>query len=342
VHADQPLDHIALDLACPGYTTPSGHTYLLVVVDVATRFTWLRPLRDKTAASVARALWPIFMDFGLPRIIQSDNGREFSNSLLAEFLLHTGTEHRFSTPYHPRGNGLAERFVQSALGQIRTFSNGDGRWDEHVLRSQYALNSKTLASRHTSTPFAVMFGRRATDPGDYSATPPSSSPPLDGERRVRFAQEVLFPAMSTKSRQSETQSAASFNASHRTTELIPGAQVMVATGRATKLAPAYSGPFTIMRRSRGGTYTLADAQGQLASRDYAPSQLKLIAPAPRSTMLAIINHRSSPSAQYLVRFSDYPSKPDEWLAVPDVPNAMIQAYTARRLPPSPPSSSEGG
>ena len=44
----------------------------------------------------------LFMQFGLPRVITSDQGSEFNNSLDTELMEMLGIEHRLTTPYHPQ------------------------------------------------------------------------------------------------------------------------------------------------------------------------------------------------------------------------------------------------
>lgn len=44
----------------------------------------------------------LFMRFGLPRVITSDQGSEFNNSLDTELMEMLGIEHRLTTPYHPQ------------------------------------------------------------------------------------------------------------------------------------------------------------------------------------------------------------------------------------------------
>lgn len=46
--------------------------------DHLSKYHFLRPLRSKTAVEVANHLFQIFIDFGAPQILQSDNGREFT------------------------------------------------------------------------------------------------------------------------------------------------------------------------------------------------------------------------------------------------------------------------
>ena len=51
--------------------------WLLVYQDHFTKLVQLRPIRAKSAIEVATALFDIFSIFGVPAILQSDNGREF-------------------------------------------------------------------------------------------------------------------------------------------------------------------------------------------------------------------------------------------------------------------------
>lgn len=42
------------------------------------------------------------MKFGIPRVITSDQGREFNNDLNRRMMELMGIEHRLATPYHPQ------------------------------------------------------------------------------------------------------------------------------------------------------------------------------------------------------------------------------------------------
>ncbi len=62
-----------------------GSKYLLVCVDHLSRYVVLAPLKEKTAKSVAHALIThLFCPYSAPRVLLSDNGAEFRNTLLEE------------------------------------------------------------------------------------------------------------------------------------------------------------------------------------------------------------------------------------------------------------------
>ena len=72
--SDGPWVHIQIDTSVHLPASLDGYTALLVIIDVFTGFVLLRPLETNSAEMVARKLWKIFCTFGLPKIIQSDNG----------------------------------------------------------------------------------------------------------------------------------------------------------------------------------------------------------------------------------------------------------------------------
>lgn len=61
-----------------------GFKFILVYQDHLTKFVQLRPLKTKTAEEVAYTILDIFTIFGAPCVLQSDNGREFSNRVIEE------------------------------------------------------------------------------------------------------------------------------------------------------------------------------------------------------------------------------------------------------------------
>ena len=80
ISADKPFDHVAIDLAGPFPTSSRGNHYLFVLVDIHSRFVWLRAIPDKQSVTIGSTLFDAFTTFGFPKIVQSDNGTEFVNA----------------------------------------------------------------------------------------------------------------------------------------------------------------------------------------------------------------------------------------------------------------------
>ena len=92
--AAMPWDHIVIDLIGPFLTTEDGYNFILIVVDVLTRFVILRPLRSKSAEEVAMTLLLVFADFGAPKILQCDRDKAFLNQVMGKMKEFVGFELR--------------------------------------------------------------------------------------------------------------------------------------------------------------------------------------------------------------------------------------------------------
>ena len=337
IAATQPFDHVAIDLSGPFPTSPRGNHYLFVLVDIHTRFVCLRAMPDKKMATVGATLFDVFTAFGFPKIVQSDNGAEFVNSVLEHLFAGAKVDHRLITPYHPRANGIAERTVQTSVSTIKKLLDGAHKdWDMTVPFVQYAMNAK-VAAIHKSTPFAVLFGRSANLFADFSSTPETSSTPTDVEARVQFMQESLFPGIADLSRAAKDAMKSSFDTAHMQIDIPTDSYVMVrGNTRRRKLDPRFEGPFKVVGKS-GSAYTLQDNTGALLPRNYPPSALKLISADPVLTsesyvVEAILNHRQvAHGYEYLVRWKNYSKEHDSWEPAANFDDeATITNYWSRR------------
>jgi transposase InsO family protein len=168
ITASLPGDSWGIDLAGPFKTSIQGNNYLLIMVDIATRYCVLRPIPDKSSLSIVKEIVNLMVTFGIPRIIQSDNGTEFVNEMMSLLAEHSGFEHRLISAYHPRANGVSERWVQSSVNTIKKQVNGmSADWDLYVGPTQLFLNTK-YNERTKTPPFTLMFGRNANDFEDFS------------------------------------------------------------------------------------------------------------------------------------------------------------------------------
>jgi transposase InsO family protein len=144
----QPLELIHMDLFGPvAYLSIGDNKYGLVIIDDYSRFTWVFFLfdkcqvRDKVKTIVKRAQ----KEFGLPiKKVRSDNGTEFNNTQVEEFLDEEGIKHEFSTPYTPQQNGVVERKNCTLIDMARTmldeYKTSDIFWCEAVNTACHAIN----------------------------------------------------------------------------------------------------------------------------------------------------------------------------------------------------------
>jgi transposase InsO family protein len=101
----RPLELFHMNLFGPvAYLSIGGSKYSLVIVDDFCCFTWVFFLQDKseTQGTLKHFLRRAQNEFELKvKKIRSDNGSEFKNLQVEEFLEGEGIKHEFSAPYTP-------------------------------------------------------------------------------------------------------------------------------------------------------------------------------------------------------------------------------------------------
>ncbi|XP_076043867.1 uncharacterized protein LOC143026959 [Oratosquilla oratoria] len=149
---------IIIDCVGPLPKTPRGFQFLFTIVDCATRYPEAIPLRRITAKNVVRALVHFFTQVGLPTVVQSDQGSNFTSRLFNQVMESLGVRQSRSSAYHPQSQGVVERFHQTLKRVLRTFCIETGRdWDEGVDLLLFAIRDSVQASLGYS-PFQLVYG----------------------------------------------------------------------------------------------------------------------------------------------------------------------------------------
>lgn len=102
---EEPIERLIVDCVGPLPKSKSGHQYVLTVMCSMKRFPEAIPLRSLKAQMVEKELVKFITTFGLPRVIQSDQGTNFTSKTFTQVLKELGIEHRVSSPYHPESQG---------------------------------------------------------------------------------------------------------------------------------------------------------------------------------------------------------------------------------------------
>ena len=89
--------------------------------DCFSKFSWAYASQTKSAAEVAAHLFDLFCTFGPPRILQSDNGREFTANVIREVCeLWPGITIIRGRPRHPQSQGIAIFFIGVSYPTMRS------------------------------------------------------------------------------------------------------------------------------------------------------------------------------------------------------------------------------
>ena len=109
--------------------------------------------------TTAKALFENFIcHYSFPERLHSDQGRNFESKVIRELCKIAGVNKSRTTPYHPMGNGLVERFNQTLIKMLGTLENYKKEdWKSYILPLVHAYN----ATRQDTTGFSphyLMFG----------------------------------------------------------------------------------------------------------------------------------------------------------------------------------------
>ena len=96
-----------------------GKIYL-IVIDYYSRWIEIKSLSsEQSSAAVIQALKEIFAVHGIPDVIVSDNGSQFSSASFLQFAQMYGFIHTTSSPRYPQANGETERAVRTIKGLLK-------------------------------------------------------------------------------------------------------------------------------------------------------------------------------------------------------------------------------
>ncbi len=208
-----------------GCSTSSSFT------DNFTRHAQAIPTRNMTAKTTADAFINHFVrHYGLPKRIHSDQGANFESKLMKEVCSVTGIAKSRTTPYHPMGNGMCERFNRTLIDMLGTLEGTKkSDWTAHIGPLVHAYNS----TRHDTTgqtPFFLMFGREPRLPVDlaFGLDQNEAHRPLGkyaSELRDRFKQSYAKAKETIRTTQGDQKR--SYDTRIRGAQLHPGDRVLV-------------------------------------------------------------------------------------------------------------------
>ena len=122
----------------------------LLVVDYYSRWIEVARLASTTSAGVINHLKSIFAKYGIPEVVVSDNGPQYSSTAFSQFAHDYNFTHSTSSPIHPEGNGLAERSVRTVKDLYKP------------TKDSYAalLAYRTTPLEHGFSPARLLMGRQ--------------------------------------------------------------------------------------------------------------------------------------------------------------------------------------
>lgn len=163
-HSDVPFEVIHLDFAelkkkAAGVRRTQS---FLVAIDQCTRIVAARPGREDANSVIALLSREMFKN---TKIVISDNGPAFLSQRLQDWAKERGVVLRRCAPYHPAGNGMAERIIRDLKQFISMYPGFQGGW-KCCLEAAVAHHNRSHTASIGCSPYFAAFGKVPVLPAD--------------------------------------------------------------------------------------------------------------------------------------------------------------------------------
>jgi transposase InsO family protein len=346
VRGDRPFARWIMDYLGPVVDEEGRSHYILVCVDTFSRFTLLTHATEATAAVTVAALERLVEDYGVPEVIQSDNGSHFANGAVAAFMQSQGIAHHLSAPHNPQSNAVGERRNAVIMRALRTLPKG-ARDDMHrAVHKVQSLVNTTLNTAIGVTPFEAIFGLVPSTGLTAAAGAITSS---EGGHTVPQLRAMAREMVQLRDELFIKRARAAWDAKHTEVHFNPGDIVMLTLKQPDgKLGDRNEGPFRVLGPGKGeNVYRLEDVNGTRTteahvrrmqpydeSRTSAEALLESKLPAGYAVVDKVLRHRfgaaGNGALEVEVSWRDSPASDTRWLPWQEAKKlSAVTAYISR-------------
>ncbi|XP_022860948.1 uncharacterized protein LOC111381405 [Olea europaea var. sylvestris] len=165
IHYSAPFEQWGVDILGPFPLARGQLKFVAVAVEYFTKWVEAKPLATVSEPKLRSFIWKsIICRFGIPKVLITDNGRQFDNPQFKNFYASNGIDHRVTSVSHLQNNGLAEVTNRIILQDLRTrIGDTKGDWPDMLpsILWAYRTSHKTATGE---TPFMLAFGLEAIIP----------------------------------------------------------------------------------------------------------------------------------------------------------------------------------
>uniref|UniRef100_A0A2N9H4Y6 Uncharacterized protein n=1 Tax=Fagus sylvatica TaxID=28930 RepID=A0A2N9H4Y6_FAGSY len=281
-----PFAQWGLDIMGPFPVGTKQAKFLVVAIDYFTKWVEAEPLATITEKNVKNFVWKgVICRFGIPRVLVSDNGKQFDNGPFRDLCAQLNIKNHYSSPRHPQANGQVEVTNRTLLKQIKTRLEGaKGMWVEELPSILWAYRT-TVRVPTGETPFKLTFGTEAVIPVEIGLTTLRTTfhKEEENEGQLRLNLDLLDETRDKAARRItlyQEKMAKYYNTKVKLRRFEIGDWVLRKITQATKdpsqgkLGPNWEGPYKVIQYYRRGTYHLEDRHGKKLPHPWNAEHLK--------------------------------------------------------------------
>lgn len=152
----RPWESVYIDFIGPLPRSKAGFNFILMIVDGFSKFIHMNPLRSATSSATIKCLEDhIFLLFGVPRYLTSDNGPQFISKEFKKFLESYKVNHWLTSRYHPQANAseAANKIAETSIRAYLKDKENHRDWDRNLSKIASSMNT----ARHTGIHYSLRF-----------------------------------------------------------------------------------------------------------------------------------------------------------------------------------------
>ncbi|KII67555.1 Pro-Pol polyprotein [Thelohanellus kitauei] len=158
LESHQPFETWHSDFIGPLPTTNNGNRFILIFIDPFSKWIEAFATSDQTSSTTIKYFTEVISRFGIPKIIHSDQGPNYESFEFRKFCELYNIGKTRTTPYHPEGNGIAERAVQTLKQTLNQIAENDfANWDLHLWKVLMSMRNSSHKSTNY-TPSMIVYG----------------------------------------------------------------------------------------------------------------------------------------------------------------------------------------
>ncbi|KAK3005034.1 hypothetical protein RJ639_016773 [Escallonia herrerae] len=268
------------------YVDGSSNTSESGAVDYFTKWVEAEALATISEKKCEDFFWrAVVCRFGIPRVLVTDNGKQFDNPTFRTFCANLSIEQRFTSVAHPQTNGQTEVTNRTLLQGIKKKLDGaKGLWVDELPKILWAYNTTTRTSTG-ETPFSLSFGTDALIPVEVGlpSLQLTTHDPVQNKEDLRANLDLL----DERREQAAVRLAAykhrvskfydqrvrhrAFRVGNLVLHCIEASAPHEAVG---KLAPNWEGPYRVVKLAGPGAYHLEHIDGKAIPRMWNAANLR--------------------------------------------------------------------
>lgn len=266
----KPFTTVGLDIVGPLPITKRGNRFIIVLVDYCTKWVEAEPTINVESSDVKRFLTNVFSRHGIPEVLITDNGPQFTSDETKGFLDLYNVYVRFSTTYHPETNGAVENRNKEIGKYLRLLSTENSDWDDILPNALWALRTVKHKTNQFSS-FELLYGRRDLQPFELACKTESRKVRVDPTEELidRFINHGKWIKEATENvrKANKLWEDRRIQKKRMKRQYKPGDLILVRIVSRKKLEPYFYGPLKVIKTEMN-TVTVCDPlTGEIADRN---------------------------------------------------------------------------